>query len=219
MRGAGETGAGGGGAGGTHPRQYVDWAADTSHPQASCSVAQLVGSAGEGDQAAWRELVRRFDGMIGAVGRRYGLGHADVAELRQTTWLRLVEHLGRIEQPERIGGWLATTARRESLRMLSQSARTSPGAEHLLTNATDWRMPEVDARALTAERDACLVAAWGRLKPRCQRLLALLVADGEVSYQEISRMLDMPVGSIGPTRGRCLEHLRQLVAEEGLLSR
>ena len=85
---------------------------------ASASVATLVQKARDADQGAWEELVSRFGGMIAATGRRYRLTAADVAELQQTTWLRLVENLHRVEQPERIGGWLATTARRESLQIL-----------------------------------------------------------------------------------------------------
>jgi RNA polymerase sigma factor (sigma-70 family) len=180
------------------------------------TVAALVERASVGDPRAWEELVARFGGMIAATGRRYRLAPADIAELQQTTWLRLVENLHRIEQPERVGGWLATTARRESLQLLRRAAKYHGGADQMLANMPDKHLPEPDARPIADERDVVLKAAWERLKPRCQELLSLLVADDPMGYKDLSNLLQMPVGSIGPTRGRCLEHLRRLVAEEGM---
>ena len=174
--------------------------------------------ARKGDPGAWEELVARFGGMIAATGRRYRLGAPDVAELQQTTWLRLVENLHRIEQPERVGGWLATTARRESLQLLKRAAKYHGGADEMLANMPDRHLPEPDARPIAEERDVVLRAAWGRLKPRCHELLSLLMTDDPLGYKDLSALLQMPVGSIGPTRQRCLEHLRKLVEEEGMTS-
>ena len=182
----------------------------------SASVADLVEKAREGDGGAWAELVARFGGMIAATGRRYRLPPADVAELQQTTWLRLVENLHRIEQPERVGGWLATTARRESLQLLRRAAKYRSGADQMLANMPDRHLPEPDARPIAEERETVLRAAWDQLKPRCQELLALLITDDPLAYKDLSKLLQMPVGSIGPTRARCLEHLRRLVEEEGM---
>jgi RNA polymerase sigma factor (sigma-70 family) len=182
----------------------------------SASVATLVQKAKQGDPGAWEELVARFGGMIAATGRRYRLTPADVAELQQTTWLRLVENVHRIEQPERVGGWLATTARRESLQLLKRAAKYHSGADQMLANMPDRHLPEPDARPLAEERDTVLRAAWERLKPRCQQLLSLLMTDDPLGYKDLSQLLQMPVGSIGPTRARCLEHLRRLVEEEGM---
>jgi RNA polymerase sigma factor (sigma-70 family) len=181
-------------------------------------VADLVRSAADGDQRAWRELVARFSGMIASVGRRYGLSPADVNELQQTTWLRLVEHCNRIEHPERVGGWLATTARRESLQLLKRASRYTTGADELLANLPNNHAPELDAGPLAEERNAMLRAGWSKLKPRCRELLSLLLADEGIAYKDLSELLSMPVGSIGPTRMRCLEHLKRLVAENGLTS-
>jgi RNA polymerase sigma factor (sigma-70 family) len=172
--------------------------------------------ARDGDPGAWEELVARFGGMIAATGRRHRLSASDVAELQQTTWLRLVENLHRIEQPERIGGWLATTARRESLQLLKRAAKYRSGADQMLANMPDRHLAEPDARPIAEERETVLRAAWGRLKPRCQDLLSLLITDDPVGYKDLSQLLQMPVGSIGPTRARCLEHLRRLVEEEGM---
>ncbi len=180
------------------------------------SVATLVGAAGEGNQQAWGELVTRFGGMIASVGRRYGLSPTDIGELQQTTWLRLVENLHRIEQPERVGGWLATTASRHSLQMLKQASRYAVGAEQILANLPDEKTTSaVDLLPAEGENKE-LLRAWVRLKPRCQELLKLLLSDHEGGYKELSQLLSMPIGSIGPTRARCLEHLRRLIAEEGI---
>jgi RNA polymerase sigma factor (sigma-70 family) len=191
---------------------------DAAVPIGLVSVGDLVRSAASGDQRAWRELVVRFSGMIAAIGRRYGLSSADVNELQQTTWLRLVEHCGRIEHPERVGGWLATTARRESLQLLKRAARYTAGADELLSNVPNNHAAELDAGPLAEEQNAMLRAAWAKLKPRCRELLSLLLADEAIAYKDLSELLSMPVGSIGPTRMRCLEHIRRLVTEHGLTS-
>ena len=182
----------------------------------SAVVPALVEAARDGDPGAWGELVARFDGMIAATGRRYRLTPADVAELQQTTWLRLVENIHRVEQPERVGGWLATTARRESLLLLKRAEKYRSGADQILVNMPDKHLPDPDARPIARERDAVVQAAWAHLKPRCQELLSLLVADDPLGYKHLSDLLRMPIGSIGPTRARCLEHLRRLIEEQGL---
>jgi len=179
------------------------------------SVAALVQGAVEGHQPAWSELVARFGGMIASVGRRYGLSAADVSELQQTTWLRLVENVHRIEQPERVGGWLATTARRESLQILRRAAKYTTGADQMLANLSDNDVIDIHDRPSAEVRDA-LLQAWAQLKPRCREMLTLLMSDGDVGYKDLSKLLNMPIGSIGPTRARCLERLRRLIAEEGV---
>jgi RNA polymerase sigma factor (sigma-70 family) len=183
---------------------------------ASASVPTLVEEARRGNPQAWGELVARFGVMIAATGRRYRLTPADVAELQQTTWLRLVENIHRVEQPERVGGWLATTARRESLQLLNKASRYHSGADQLLANMPDSHLPEPDTRPIAEEREAVLRAAWERLKPRCQELLSRLVSDEPVGYKDLSTLMQMPIGSIGPTRARCLQHLRRLVEDEGV---
>ena len=188
----------------------------TQRSMQEASVATLVQLAGEGCSKAWQELVSRFGGMIAATGRRYRLSAADVAELQQTTWLRLVENLHKIEQPERVGGWLATTARRESLQLLRRASKYRSGADQMLANLPDKRLPEPDAKPIAEERATVVRAAWQRLSPRCQELLSLLMMDDPLSYKDLSELLQVPIGSLGPTRGRCLERLRLLVEEEGI---
>lgn len=178
--------------------EVVSAATPTSISVRSLSVTGLVENARDGHPGAWEELVARFGGMIAATGRRFRLTPSDVAELQQTTWLRLVENLHRIEQPERLGGWLATTARRESLQLLKRAAKYRSGADQMLANMPDRHLPEPDARPIAEESEAVLRAAWDGLKPRCQQLLSLVISDDPLGYKDLSKLLEMPVGSIGP---------------------
>jgi RNA polymerase sigma factor (sigma-70 family) len=177
-------------------------------------VERLVRDAAAGDQAAWNRLVERFNGLVWAVVRSHRLAGADASDVVQTTWLRLVEHLDRLQDPERVGAWLATTARRECLRTLRMSARVLPTETELLPD------PGIDAplgaALLAEERDRALWEAFGGLSERCQVLLRLLVADPPPSYEDVGAALDMPIGSIGPTRQRCLERLRGLAETAGV---
>ncbi|MGH8995271.1 MAG: RNA polymerase sigma factor [Acidimicrobiales bacterium] len=175
-------------------------------------LALIVVAAARGDETSWTHLCHRFGNMINAIARSCRLGEADVGEVFQTTWLRLVENIDRIEQPERVGAWLATTARRESLRLVRSRARFTFDGESFEVLA-DPDGPSPDAGLLTEERATAMRAAYARLPLRCQRLLGLLSADDSPSYKDISELLDMPIGSIGPTRGRCLEHLRRILLE------
>jgi RNA polymerase sigma factor (sigma-70 family) len=174
-------------------------------------VVDLVEGARSGDRWAWEELVRRFGALVSAVARRCRLNEADVAEVCQTTWLRLVENLDRIEQPDRLGAWLATTSRRESLRIATR--RANMVASDTLAQMADAEAEMLDAGILKEEQAMAIRAAADKLPPRCRRLLGLLMGREDLSYKEISELLAMPVGSIGPTRGRCLEHLRRLLVD------
>jgi RNA polymerase sigma factor (sigma-70 family) len=175
-------------------------------------VEDLVRAAAEGDRDAWDALVDRFNGLVWSVARSHRLSTVDASDVVQTTWLRLVENLGRLQDPERVGAWLATTARRECLRTLRHSARLVP-TEELPEAAGD---AQLGAALLTQERDRALWQAFGGLSERCQTLLRILVAEPPPSYEDISAALDMPIGSIGPTRQRCLERLRGLAEGEGV---
>lgn len=174
----------------------------------------IVSRAAGGDADAWNELVQRYSGLVWAITRRCGLRHADAAEVSQTTWLRLVEHLDRIEQPEAIGGWLATTARRESIRMSSRRAKETLVEDDETFQRIVRESTPTDARIVGAERDALLHAAFDTLPDRAKRLLSMLYQDPPPSYVEVSAALHMPIGSIGPSRARALVRLRH--AAEGL---
>jgi RNA polymerase sigma factor (sigma-70 family) len=172
----------------------------------------LVRAAASGNQDAWEGLVQEFSPLVLGMARAHRLSEADACDVAQTTWLRLIEHLGRIQDPDRVGGWLATTAWRESTRVLRRARKQIVTA----------RFPEppseedVTQRIVTAERDAAMRAAFHRLQGRDQALLRLLVSDPAPSYEQIGAILHMPVGSIGPTRARSLTRLRREAARAGL---
>jgi len=173
------------------------------------SDTDLVGRAGAGDQSAWDALVGRHGGRIWAVARAHRLNSADAEDVFQVTFLRLVTHLDTIRQPDRVGAWLATTARHECLRIIRRAGRAIPTGDDATLDPPDVDAAPVDAGLLTTERDAALLAAVDRLSEKCRRLLRVLMADPEPTYEEVGAALDMPIGSIGPTRGRCLQHLRR----------
>ena len=179
-------------------------------------VGGLVRAASGGDGAAWKAIVEHFSGLVWAVMRGYRLGPADAADVFQTTWLRLAEHLGRIANPGSVGAWLATTARRESLRTVRVSARTVPADHTTLVSLgqVDDHSPEQalldsEQAMLDSQRARQLWRAFRDLSVRCQQLLRVLTATPPPSYAEAAAALDMPVGSIGPSRARCLDRLRE----------
>jgi RNA polymerase sigma factor (sigma-70 family) len=175
-------------------------------------ITLLVQAAARGNQSAWEGLVNEFSPVVLGVARSHRLSEADVADVAQTTWLRLVENLPRIMDPERVGAWLATTATRESARV-AQKARKQIVTDELPERGAD---DDVAQRVVNAERQTALRSAFRRLRRRDQALLGLLVADPAPSYEQIGRILHMPVGSIGPTRARSLTRLRREAALFGI---
>jgi RNA polymerase sigma factor (sigma-70 family) len=180
----------------------------------SGQTSQLVKEAAAGDAAAWNLLVEHFSGLVWSVAGAYRLERADVSDVVQVTWLRLVEHIGRLKDPERLGAWLATTARRECLRVLHAANREVPTEEERFQTAAGTD-PSPEAAVLSSERSQLLWGAFQQISAECQELLrALLFAWPALSYAEIGDALGMPVGSIGPTRARCLAHLRRKLGSD-----
>ncbi|MGD0241589.1 MAG: sigma-70 family RNA polymerase sigma factor [Streptosporangiaceae bacterium] len=171
-------------------------------------TADLVTSAKDGDTQAWDALVERFASLIWSICQKYGLDRTEVEDIGQNVWLIVVDHLGSIRDPAALAGWLVTITRRECWRALRATCKLPAGLETLEDTLAE-PAATVEEELLVAERDAVLRAAFGRLPLRDQRLLSLLMADPPVSYAEISARLGIPVGSIGPSRGRCLDRLRQ----------
>jgi len=170
-------------------------------------TADLVTRARDGDAWAWDALVERFGPMIWSICRNYRLERADIEDVAQNVWLKLVDQLSRVRDPAALGGWLATTTRRECFRARQAAGTFAPDGQ-----AVD-DLPEVDAvtaedEVLLAERHAALREAFARLPVSNQRLLTLLAADPPPSYAQISAWLGMAIGSIGPNRRRCLDRLR-----------
>ena len=174
-------------------------------------VASLVRRAAEGDRHAWEGLVDQFARLIWSITVEFKLTESDAADVAQTTWLRLLQHIDRIEHPDRVGSWLAATARNECLRSLAARKRVVLGHGDVEPDGAVAHGPEIDERLLADERAQVVRAALSRLPRRWQQLLEMLMADPPVSYAEISDELGLPIGSIGPTRGRCLAQLRVML--------
>lgn len=168
------------------------------------SPGELVLRARAGDGRAWEALTRRYSAMLWAIGRAYDLNAADVADVVQVTWLRLVEHLGALRDPERVGTWLAVTARREAARAFRRPReRTDVNWARSLPDPA----PPPDEICADRERLRTVLAAIQTLPELCQQMLRLFATSP--SYAEMSAALNMPRGSIGPTRARCLSSLRK----------
>lgn len=175
-------------------------------------VSALVRESASGSAEAWSELVRRYAPLVMSVIRSYRLTVADGQDISQTVWLRLVEHLSTLREPEALPGWLATTTQRECARQIGKSRRVLP-----VDPQEDGAMQQAvvcdpDEDILRAEMRQALREGLAELPARDQWLLQLRSADPPKSYHEISQLLDMPVGSIGPTLRRCLDRLRDTAA-------
>ena len=179
-------------------------------------VSRLVTSARNGEKQAWDTLVERYAPLIWSICRRYGLGRADTEDIGQAVWVHLVGHLGNLDEPAALPGWLSTTTRRECLRVLRAGNPLAAG--HMLDAET---LPDDQAGAeqelLAAERQAALREAFLDLPPCGQRLIALLLEDPPIPYAEISVRLGIPIGSIGPNRRRYLDKMRRHPAIAGLI--
>lgn len=181
-------------------------------------LVRRVRAAADGDQDSWNWLVDRYSRLVWGVIRSNGLNQTDAHDAFQLTWLRLLDRIGTVRDPSRLPGWLATTARHECLGIWRRQGRAAPTDDEVLERVSG-SAPAADESSLTADRDATVWKAFGRLTVRCQRVLRVLVADAEdgpPDYAAAALTLEMPVGSLGPTRRRCLDKLRDLLAEEGI---
>ncbi|WP_067510408.1 RNA polymerase sigma factor [Actinoplanes sp. TFC3] len=179
-------------------------------------LARLVGLALEGNHPAWNRIVDRYSGRVWAICRIHGLGTADSADVFQQTWLRALENLSALRDPERLGAWLGTTARNEARATLRRGRRTQPVDDLWLLDREAGPDHDPERPVLTAARDAELWDAFGQLGKRCQEVLRVLIVDAEdrrPSYELAAAALDMPIGSLGPTRKRCLNQLRRFLTE------
>lgn len=178
---------------------------------ASMEIVGWVRRAATGDIWAWNRLVDQYSRLIWSITTSFKLGESDAADVVQTTWMRLIEHIDRIEQPTRVGSWLASTARNECLRHVAARKRIVLVQEDGEFDIADQHGPDVDEALLASERAQNVRQAMSHLPLQWQRLMEMLMADPPVPYAEISDQLGLPIGSIGPTRGRCLAKLRVLL--------
>lgn len=180
------------------------------------SVASLVVAACAGDASAWESIVDRFAPLVWNICMRYKLSRHDATDVSQNVWLRLTERLDTIRDPAALPGWLATTTRRECLGLFRGRQAEVPSAMEI-DIAEDDERTDPARRLLREERHVALLAALGELSDDARRLLLLLMEDPPRSYREISELLGIPIGSIGPTRARHLERLRRSPALAGFL--
>ena len=194
------------------PQQLTDSPADST-------VSDLVARAKDGDKQAWDSLVERYTPLIWSICRRHRLGRADADDVAQSVWLRLVDQLDRVRDPAALPGWLATTARRECLRVLgaTQGPRATMYALDV-ESLPDERARRADQGLLAAERHAALREAFDQLPANGKQLISLLIADPPLPYADISARLGIPVGSIGPNRSRYLDKMRRHPAVAALIN-
>jgi RNA polymerase sigma factor (sigma-70 family) len=171
----------------------------------------LVRAAASGDRGAWDAIVSRYVSLLWAVALRHGLCESDAADVVQTTWLRLLEHIDDIRDPARLGSWLATTAQREALRSIAHRRRNVLGDDAVVYDGPDRLLAPLDEALINREQAAAARTAMDSLPPTWRSLVELLIQDPPPSYEEIGAGLGVPVGSIGPTRGRCVRRLRAVV--------
>jgi len=169
-------------------------------------VGRLVRASADGDEAAWNELVRRFAHPVMAVIRSYRLAPADAEDVYQTVWLKLVEHLGSLRDPEALPGWLRSTTMHECIRQLERRRRTVP-VDPQAGEAMQPSADDIEAAAMRAELRVALRDGLAELSEEDQALLRLYAL--AEPYKNVAELLQMKTGSIGPTLGRSLARLRQ----------
>ena len=173
------------------------------------TVVSLVTRAANGDQAAWDEIVERYAPLVWAICQRHQLDRQSIDDIGQSVWLRLVENISRLREPAALPGWIATTTRRECLRALRASGRHGMEVPQPVEELPCCGSADVEQEIIEAELHAALRAAFAELPAGCRELLSMLISDPPLGYARISAKLAMPMGSIGPTRARCLARLRR----------
>lgn len=185
--------------------------------QSSDDLRQLVERCRQGDNDAWSSLVHRFESLVYSIPKKHGLNAEDCADVFQVTFHTLLRNLDRIEAEAGLPSWLSVTATRESLRVLRISGRYESSED--LGLSLDEIVADEDAtaerEAIATERNQALQAAVRTLPQKCRELISRLYLEGDVPYTEVARELKIPIGSIGPTRARCLEKLRQILTKDG----
>lgn len=179
------------------------------------ATGATVAAAAAGDRAAWELLVDSYTALVWNIARSYRLSDADAGDVSQTVWLRLLENISAIRNPEHVAAWLVTTTRREALRVLAINRRLVPSSAAMDLELPDTTLPPPDARLIADEERRMTRRAVATLPPRWQQLVYLLASDLDLSYAEVADRLGLPIGSIGPTRGRCLRRLRAVLERPG----
>jgi RNA polymerase sigma factor (sigma-70 family) len=178
------------------------------------STAELLTAINEGDPAAWDEIIRRYNGLVSATVRSFRLQEADSLDAIQSTWLRLAENMHRLREPERLGGWLVTTARRECLHIL-RNAKNGPDLSVATETVAD-PSASPEQRTVNSHTSRILWRLVDDLCPRQRSVLRMLFADRPFPYDTVARTVGIPLGGIGPTRARALRQLRKKLDQYGI---
>jgi RNA polymerase sigma factor (sigma-70 family) len=182
-------------------------------PDRGARIAGLVSAARDGSEDALGQIVTEFSPMLWHVARAAGLSPDDAQDVVQTVWMSLLSHLDDIHTPAALAGWLVTTTRREAWRVRGAGRKQVPADQDWLAELPD-RGPGSEELAIIGDGRRALWSAIGQLTPRCQELLRIIAFVPRPDYRAVAAELGMPVGSIGPTRGRCLAKLRALLADD-----
>jgi RNA polymerase sigma factor (sigma-70 family) len=178
-------------------------------------MADLLLRVGDGNPAAWDEIFLRYGKLVSTTVRSFRLQEADALDAMQMTWMHLAENAHRVRFPERLGGWLATTARRECLHILRQTNPAS-GAIRIVPDTVVDPSAGPEQRVIDADISRTLWMLVAGLSPRRRALLRALFRDNPLSYAEVARAAEIPPGGIGPTRARALQQLRRRLNEQEL---
>lgn len=177
---------------------------------------QLIKACQEGDDQAWNALIERYERLVYTIPARYGLTPGEIDDVFQSVWLSLLKNLSKLREPDRISAWLVTTARREcwERRRGADYERTvAKDLDSMLSNKAGEELPTEDVITIYHEHQL-LREAVDELDARCRRLLQILYYDLDIpSYADVAEKLNMPIGSIGPMRARCLRRLRSLLVK------
>jgi RNA polymerase sigma factor (sigma-70 family) len=178
-------------------------------------LGECLERARNGETGALAGAVRELNPLLWHVARAEGLTAEESADVVQTAWLELLRRLHDIRSPRALTSWLITTTRREAWRTRDRSRQQRPDAAAWLDAVPDPG-PGPGERLLSEERDSALWRHFQQLPERCRTLLRILAQASRPDYAAVAEALGMPVGSIGPTRGRCLAKLRaMLLADPG----
>lgn len=180
---------------------------DRRIPETERALLELMRAARGGDNRAWERLHARFTPTLRSIAFSYRLSSSDVDDAVQMTWVRLVSHIGRLRDPAAVAGWLATTTRRECLRILQRPVREHVTDDPQLGDGVD-HLADPEHELLAAERRTVLASALDTLPERHRKLMLLLLAEPKLDYATVSTVLGMPRGSIGPIRARSIARLQ-----------
>jgi len=175
-------------------------------------ITALMSAARQGSDDAVGEMVTEFSPLLWHVARAAGLSSGDAEDVLQTVWTRLLEHLDEIRTPAALGGWLVVTAKREAWRVRAAERRQIPAETDSFAELPD-QGPGSEETVILDDQRRTLWAAIRQLSPRCQELLRIIAFVPQADYAAVAAKLGMRIGSIGPTRGRCLAKLRAVLAD------